>query len=117
MYNRKKKEWILVDVVRGGGSTRDDLRTKENRKIASYREMIIELKNKNPQYDITFVPLACTYNGAIAYDTWENWLRSLGLKDRDIEYVITKAIRAICIAFSRMVDIRTTAMRAHEDTE
>ncbi len=58
------------------------------------------------QHMVEFFPLACGYNGSITVDTWKQLMDVLEIPERAQEGVLKLAVRAICIGFSTMVDIR-----------
>ena len=61
-------------------------------------------------------PLACGYNGAIAVDTWRKLMDVLEIPAWAQEQVLRLAVRAICIGFSTMVDIRYGCFSASDQS-
>ncbi len=76
----------------------------EDNKQALYAELLGKLHTNHAH--VTFVPLACSYNGALALDTWILLMNCLELRPKAQENVLRIAIRNICIAFSTMAYIR-----------
>ncbi len=93
----------MVDLVRRCGSSRQDLQNHEVRKHVIFADLLQELRK---QHTVQFFPLACTYNGAIAEDTWRAFMTTLGLDDKAQLNVLRTAAKAICLGFCAMVDIR-----------
>jgi hypothetical protein len=86
-------KYFLVDFTRGYGSTREELAQQE------------------------FYPLACSYNRWIAVDTWRKLMDLLEIPALAQERVLRLAVRAICIGFCTMVDIRHGCFRASDRAE
>lgn len=105
--------WTIVDFTRGAGNNLAELRKVEERKRAVYSELISSLQHLNSS--VEFFPLATTYNGAIAVDTWRACMNRLGLDDKAQTKVLYTAAHALCIGFSTMVDIRLSC-RTHAHT-
>ena len=61
---------------------------------------------------VEFYPLACTYSGAIAEDTWRKFMNCLELSEKAQEKILKTAIRAVAIGFSTMADIRLGSLTA-----
>ncbi len=94
---------VLVDFNRGYGSTREDLHKQEETKKESYADLMAALYR---HHSAVFFPLVSGYNGAIAVDTWTALMDPLDIRPKAQEQVLMIAIRALCIGFSTMVDIR-----------
>ncbi len=92
--------YVMVDLTCGYGYSREDLWEHEARKNRNYTELL------EAQHTVKFFPLACTYNGALAEDTWRTFMTCLGLEDKAQHCVLQEAVKAICLGFSTMVDIR-----------
>jgi uncharacterized sodium:solute symporter family permease YidK len=58
------------------------------------------------QHSAVFFPLVSGYNGALAVDTWTAFMDCLDISPKAQDQVLKITIRAICIGFSTMVDIR-----------
>ncbi len=95
--------YVMVDLVRGYGFSRQDLQDHETRKRGIYANLLQALQQ---HHTVQFFPLACTYNGAIAEDTWRAFMTTLGLDNKAQLNVLRMAAKAICLGFSAMVDIR-----------
>ncbi len=93
----------MVDLVRGYGSSQQNLLEHETRKRGIYADLLQELQQ---HHTVHFFLLACTYNGAIAEDTWCTFMSTLGLDKKAQLNVLQTAAKAICLGFSAMVDIR-----------
>jgi len=102
--------YVMVDLTRGYGHKREHLLTHESRKREVYTQMLQSLRER---HTIKFFPLACTYNGAIAEDTWRAFMDRLGLDAKAQIEVLQAAAKAICLSFSTMVDIRHGALLNH----
>ena len=96
-------KYVLVDITRGYGWRRTDLQEHERKKRDWYAELVTFL---NIRHTVVLFPLACSYNGAIAEDTWRALMDCLEIRSKGQEFVFKNAIRAICVGFSKMVDIR-----------
>jgi hypothetical protein len=57
-------------------------------------------------HSAVFFPLVSGYNGAIAVDTWTSLMDCLDINPKAQDQVLKTAIRAVCIGFPTMVDIR-----------
>jgi hypothetical protein len=69
------------------------------------------------EHRVEFYLLACgCYNGSIAVDTWRKLMDVLEIPARAQEGVLRLAVRAICIGFSTMVDIRHGCFRASDQS-
>jgi ribonuclease HI len=106
-------KYVLVDLTRGYGSTREALAKQEATKRAAYAGLMQAL---DVAHMVEFFPLACGYNGAIAVDTWRALMDRLDIPPAAQDRVFKLAIRAICISFSTMVDIRHGCFRATEQS-
>ena len=96
-------KYVMVDFTRGYGSSREDLKAHEDHKWVRYRGLMQTLQR---EHTVEFFPLACTYNGALAEDTWKEFMKCLGLDAKAQTHVLQTAAKAICSGFSTMVDIR-----------
>jgi ribonuclease HI len=103
--------YVLVDFNRGYGSTREDLAKQETTKRSTYEELVSDL---NIHHFVEFFPLVSGYNGAIAVDTWTSLMDTLGIQPKFQQKVLNIAVKAICIGFSTMVDIRHGCLKATE---
>ena len=103
----KDVKYVMVDLTRGYGHTRRDLRAHEGTKRKRYANLLVSL---NRDHMVEFYPLACTFSGAIAETTWRGLLTRLGIKDKDQDKVLRLAMKAICTGFSTMVDIRSSCL-------
>jgi ribonuclease HI len=110
---RDTMKHVLVDFTRGYGSTREDLAKQEQTKREAYEGLMRDL---SVQHMVEFFPLACGYNGSIAVDTWMQLMDVLGIPERAQEKVLKLAVRAICVGFSTMVDIRHGCLRATDQS-
>lgn len=106
-----ERYWTIVDFTRGHGNTREDLRRLEERKQQKYADLIAAIRMRHA--NVEFFPLATSYNGAIAEDTWREFMTRLGLDDKAQSQVLYTAAHALCIGFSTMVDIRLSCF-AHD---
>jgi ribonuclease HI len=106
-------KYFLVDFTRGYGSTREELEKQEQTKREVYEGLMTDLR---VEHRVEFYPLACGYNGAIAVDTWRKLMDVLEIPARAQERVLRLAVRAICIGFSTMVDIRHGCFRASDQS-
>lgn len=115
-YNDRDVKYVLVDFTRGYGYSSSDLKRHEETKRAGYTPMVTALR---VAHMVEFYPLACTYNGAIAEDTWRQFMNRLEISDKAQETILKTAIRAVTIGLSTMADIRLgslTASRARPST-
>jgi hypothetical protein len=55
---------------------------------------------------VRFYPLASSYNGAVAEDTWRVRLDRMGVAKKAQYFILLTAVQAICEGFSNMVDFR-----------
>ena len=76
----------------------------------SYAPLIAAILSANPTRRVKFYPLVSSYNCAIAVDTWHECMTELGLTAKDQHAVLLTAVKAICIGFSTMTDIRIGAL-------
>ncbi len=106
-FNEDTCEWTIVDYTRSSGSTRLKLRAAEERKEAKYSPIVQAWQGHK---SVKLFPLASSYNGAIAEDTWRTCLTRLGVEGEYQDHVLTAAVRAICIGFSSMADIRNVVL-------
>jgi len=104
---------VLVDFTRGYGWKEADLRAQEDTKRTNYADFIQTLQER---HTVEFFPLACGYNGAIAVSTWKALMNCLEINPKAQEKVLKLAVRAICIGFSTMVDIRHGCFRTTEQS-
>lgn len=97
-------KYVMVDFTRGYGSSREDLQKHEEEKCGKYASLVETLKRT---HTVEFFPLACTYNGAIAEDSWRKLMECLEIdSSKAQDKVLKTATKAICMGFSTMVDIR-----------
>ena len=108
-YRPKDVKYVLVDFTRGYGSLLTELRAQEDTKRQKYADLMQALQI---QHMVEFFPLVCGYGGAVAVDTWRALMDTLELEAKDQEKVLKTAIRAICVGFSTMVDIRHGSLHA-----
>jgi hypothetical protein len=106
--NTINRQWTLVDYTRGSGWDRAALQQSETRKQNHYAQLVTELRKHHASVEL--FPLASTYNGAIAEETWRALMTRLELSPQTQNQVLHIAIKHICIAFSDMVDIRHSAL-------
>ncbi len=107
-------KYVLIDFTRGYGSTREDLARQEEAKRRAYEGLIQDLRRCHM---VEFFQLACGYNGAIAIDTWRALMDCLEVPPKAQDRVLKLAIRAICISFSTMVEIRHSCFRAQQSSQ
>ena len=115
--NKRSREWTLVDYTRSNGRTRADLKPSETLKQAHYADLLAALREKHAS--VEFYPLSSSYNGAVAEDVWRSFMTRIGIDDQDQDKILLTAVKAICIAFSSMVEIRYGSMaerRAQHDS-
>ena len=93
----------MVDFTRGYGSTQSDLQDHKDRKHQGYADLLQVLQL---EHTVVFFPLACTYNCALAEDTWRAFMDCLGLDAKAQVNILQTAATAMCLGFSTMVDIR-----------
>ena len=104
LFSRKSDvKYVLVDFNRGYGSTRQELHKQEDTKHVSYAPVMTALST---QHSAVFFPLVSGHNGALAVDTWTAFMDCLDISPKAQDQVLKITIRAICIGFSTMVDIR-----------
>jgi hypothetical protein len=108
---RHEAKYVLVDFTRGYGWTREALAKQEDTKRRAYDQLMRDLQVKHM---VKFFPLACGYNGAIAVDMWRALLDRLDIHPASQDRVLKLAVRAICLGFSTMVDIRHCCRKATE---
>jgi hypothetical protein len=106
-FNRQKFEWTLVDYTRSSGNARDELNQAEQAKMVTYGPVADAWKDVKK---VEVFPLASSYNGALAEDTWRRCMDRLGIDGKKQELILLTAVRAICVGFSSMVDIRYGAL-------
>ena len=109
--DRHEAKYVLVDFTRGYGWTRDTLAKQEDTKWRAYEQLMADLRR---HHMVEFFPLACGYNGAIAVDTWRAFMERLGLDPAAQDRVLKLVVRAICVGFSTMVDIRHGCRKVSE---
>ena len=109
--DRHEVKYVLVDLTRGYGWTREALAKQEDTKRLVYDQLMTDLQQ---HHSVEFFPLACGYNGAIAVDTWRALMDRLGILPPAQDRVLKLAVRAICLGFSTMVDIRHGCRKAAE---
>lgn len=111
----ESRVWTLADFTRGSGSTRADLKKLEDTKHTKYNSLLVALRKNHAH--VEFFPLASTFNGAIAEDTWRAFMYRIGIVDiKHQDDVLHIAAQAICLGFSNMVDIRHSSL-AHNRTQ
>ena len=108
---KNEMKYVLVDFTRGYGSTRGELAKQEAAKWNAYAELMRDLA---AYHVVEFFPLACGYYGSIAIDTWRALMDSLAVPAKAQEQILKLAVRAICIGFSTMVDIRHGCLKTTE---
>jgi hypothetical protein len=74
--DRRDGRYVLVDLTRGYGWTRENLAKQEDTKRKTYEQLMNDLQM---HHMVEFFPLACGYNGAIAIDTWRALMERLGI--------------------------------------
>jgi hypothetical protein len=102
-----ERHWTIVDFTRGSGNTREELRRLEDKKRSKYADLLAAIRVNHA--NVEFFPLAASYNGAIAEDTWRAFLDRLGLDEKAQHKVLYTAAQALCVGFSTMVDIRLSS--------
>ena len=103
----KEVKYVMVDLTKGYGHSKRDLKTHEDRKRVHYAGL---LESLNKDHMVELFPLACTHSGAIAENSWLELLTRLGIKEKDQDRVLRLAVKAICKGFSTMVDIRNSCL-------
>ena len=107
--HKEQHYWTLVDYTRGSGSTWEDLLKLEEAKCIKYSVLVESLREHHAYAE--FIPLASTYNGAIAEDTWREFMYRTGIDNaKSQDNVLHKAAQAICLGFSTMVDVRLSSL-------
>jgi ribonuclease HI len=106
-FNRTTCEWTIVDYTRSSGDTREELSKAEQHKVDTYGPVVTAWEQLKL---VKFYPLASTYHGAIAEDAWRACLDRLGIDSKAQEEILLTAVKAICMGFSSMVDIRYGAL-------
>jgi hypothetical protein len=106
-FHRETCKWTLVDYTRSSGSTRADLVAAENRKREAYGQVKLAWQRHK---SVDIFPLASSYNGAVAVDTWRQCMDTLGIEAKHQDHVLATAVKAICVGFSSMVDIQYIAL-------
>ena len=106
-------QYVLVDFTRGWGSRPAELLEQEQTKHNTYSTILNDLQR---HHSLEFFPLACGYNGALPVRTWKALMDRLGLSSGDQERVLKIAVRAICVGFSTMVDIRHGCISARKQS-
>ena len=109
-YQASTNTWLLVDYTRSGGSSRPDLVRSENAKRVNYTDLMEDLQELNTRDTFVFYPLASSYNGAVACDTWTELMTRLELDDAKQTLVLKTAVREIGMGFATMADIRSGAI-------
>ncbi len=109
--DRHEAKYVLVDFTRGYGWTREALAKQEDTKRRAYDQLMRDLQ---VQHMVEFFPLACGYNGVIAVDTWRAFMDRMDIPPASQDRVLKLAVRAICLGFSAMVDIRHGCRKATE---
>ncbi len=106
-FNRETCQWTLVDYTRSSGSTRLDLAKAELQKLTTYGPVKQAWLGRK---SVEIFPLALSYNGAIAVDTWRKCMERIGIEEKQQDHVLATAVKAICVGFSSMVDTRYIAL-------
>jgi hypothetical protein len=106
-FNRTTCEWTIVDYTRSSGDTREELSKAEQHKVDTYGPVVTAWEQLKL---VKFYPLASTYHCAIAEDAWLACLDRLGIDSKAQEEILLTAVKAICMGFSSMVDIRYGAL-------
>jgi hypothetical protein len=109
-FHRETCKWTHVDYTRSSGSTRANLVATEDRKREAYRQVKQAWQGHK---SVEIFPLASSYNGAVAVDTWRQCMDAFGIEAKHQDHVLATAVQAICVDFSSMVDIRYIALNEH----
>jgi hypothetical protein len=88
--NTINRQWTLVDYTRGSGWDRAALQQSETRKQNHYAQLVTELRKHHASVEL--FPLASTYNGAIAEETWRALMTRLELAPKTQTPVLHIAI-------------------------
>lgn len=112
-YLYKNNTLLMLDYTRGHGRTKQDLDTRREEKEQQYKDMLLDLKNKNPTWTIELIVLHVSYGAAIDIEHWNTQIEKIldpETNSKTLDSLIEQVIIQTSTSFSEMIDIRNIAV-------